>query len=118
MAVDGDRLYYANGGEGLHILDISTPLAPTHLSRDLEANTTARDVAASGTTAVLAFDKGLRLFEVSDPANPVHLRDVSCIIDALDDDPHGLEVAGDLAYVADNRQEALVVVDISRQDVR
>jgi hypothetical protein len=65
-----DRLYVADDGSGLLVLDVSTPSTPVKLG-DVTSFTTARDVAVSGGFAYVAGTNEIHIIDVSDPSAPV-----------------------------------------------
>jgi hypothetical protein len=113
VAVQGSYAYIGEGPR-LTILDISNPLSPIVVGKTVPLPSTVKDVAISGSYAYVAtLGAGLRVLDVSTPANPTEV--------GFYDTPGGArEVAvatGDpqghtYAYVADEGA-GLRVVDVS-----
>lgn len=74
-----DILYTANGGAGVHAIDFSDPALPVRLATiPLQTlNVTgkyASDLDILGNFLYIAEGYSLRVFDISDPAAPIHLR--------------------------------------------
>ncbi|MFN2195124.1 MAG: LVIVD repeat-containing protein, partial [Anaerolineales bacterium] len=70
LAVQGNRLYVAGGPAGLHIFDISNPLAAVELGGDPSISD-ARDVAATDRLAFVAGgSQGLVSYNMRNPSDP------------------------------------------------
>jgi hypothetical protein len=108
LVVHDTRIFLANGGGGLEIIDIARPEAPFKIAQINTANT-AKGVAVSadGSLAVVAIGAGgIQTFDVSDPSNPRSLN-------TLDTGEGGdVTLQGDYAYVA-GRNGGFTVVDVS-----
>jgi hypothetical protein len=111
IEVAGNYAYIANYMNGLTILDISTPYAPT-VAGSVNTPGNARDVSVSGTIAAIADGSDLQIIDVSDPENPF-------IISSVDPDPaasssvYGVAVSGNTICIAGNSDSGFRVVDIS-----
>jgi parallel beta-helix repeat protein len=107
VAVQGD---YAYVGIGLRlvVLDVTNPVTPTEMGATAPFPYFVEDIAVSGSRAcVAAGGAGLRVVDVSDPANPVEI--------GVWDSPgyaEGVAVAGNTVYLADGPY-GLRVVDVS-----
>jgi len=107
VALQGD---YAYVGVGLRLVvpDVTNPVTPTEVGSTAPFPSFVEDVAVSGTRAYVAVGPaGLRVVDVSDPADPVEL--------GAWDSPgyaEGVAVSGSYAYVADGPY-GLRVVDLS-----
>ena len=74
LAVVGRYAYIADGADGLRIVDVSDPQAPTAVGR-CDTPGSAADVSVCGSyTYVADGDAGLQVIDVSDPAHPVIVR--------------------------------------------
>ncbi len=107
VAVVDDNAFLATPAEGLAIVDVSDPTAPTVL---LEAASpaSASDVEIVGPLAyVAALAEGLVILDVSNPLTPVALGSVVTPGSAA-----GVDVVGTYAYVADDLGD-LQVIDVS-----
>ena len=113
LTVHGNRLYMADWGAGVIILDITNPAKPTELSVFAKGGYAFYDVFARDDRAYVALDGGLGVLDVKDPKNPklVGGKYISCKI-SLDDGLHGVWLKGNYAYVADNKEKKLTVVNI------
>jgi hypothetical protein len=105
VAVRDSHAYVADGEAGLLILDISTPAAPRVVSNYAPAGS-VRALALAGDYAYVVgdWDFGLRIVDVTDPANPTEAGFVRRSSSAI-------AVAGDYAYIS--VWDGLVIVDIS-----
>ena len=107
VAVQGDYAYIGEGPR-LAILDISNPASPTVAGKTVPLPGVVRGVAVTGGYAYIADrEGGLRVVDVSTPANPAEV--------GFYDTPghaYGVAVAGGYAYIAD-WGGGLRVVDIS-----
>jgi len=75
LAVDGNRLYWADGSPGVHVIDITTPTAPSLVSTIVTGF--ARGVSAVGPFLYVADGTfGLDAWEVSSPAAPLLLSSI------------------------------------------
>lgn len=108
--VDGRYAYVGADLNGLVILDVSNPLAPTLVGNlDPPSGGVSEGVFASGDLAFLAEGvAGLRIIDVSNPASPTLIATHNTPGSAI-----GVFVAGDLAYVADGTAGGLQIVDVS-----
>ncbi len=113
LFVQGNRLYMADWGAGVIILDISSPAKPVELAVFAKGGYAFYDVFARDDRAYIALDGGLGVLDVKDPKNPklVGGKYIPCKI-SLDDGLHGVWVKGNHAYVADNKEKKLTVVSI------
>jgi hypothetical protein len=105
--VERDYAYIGEGG-ALTVLDITDSTAPTVVGKTAVFPDIVQDIYVSGDYAyVAADDAGLRVMDVSDPANPTEV--------GYYDTPgcaKGVDISGSYAYVADE-YEGLRVVDVS-----
>lgn len=111
LAVDADslqghahHLYVAEGGRGIHVVDVRTPTAPLRVG--FAATVDPRAIRLNGHHLYVADGVGgLKVFDVTDPT---HIRLVGCLatLDAQD-----VEISWPWAYVADG-PAGLCVVDI------
>ncbi|RPI34473.1 MAG: DUF11 domain-containing protein [Chloroflexota bacterium] len=106
-AIDfADYAYVADGGDGMHIIDVSSPGSLIHVTKvptppDLAYMT---DVAVSGNTAYVAGGPdGLGVINISNPAAPVYLYTQATIPGTLNPFPgnvQGVSVFGKYLLVA------------------
>jgi hypothetical protein len=105
LAIAGDHAFVGQSG-ALVVFDISDPVAPVPIA-SLPANL-VRDVCISGNLLLAAdYTDGVHLIDISTPGAPVLLNTYSGPGIAL-----GVEIAGDLAYLAMQNGD-LQVIDIS-----
>jgi len=109
--VAGDTAYIANGGDGLLILDVSTPTSPTKLGQYEMENAkevvVVDSVAYVVQTRVQSMPAKVMLIDVSNPSNPTKVGQYDH--DAWD--LGSIEVAGDTMYLTTG--ENLIMVDVS-----
>jgi len=92
MVVSGNTVYIACGS--LLAVDVSDPANPEQIYSN--TGIFARDLALSGSFMfIAAWDEGLRVFEISDPAAPVDIAAYDIPGSAV-----GIEILGNYAYVA------------------
>jgi hypothetical protein len=107
VAVQGSYAYVGDIN-GLMVMDISNPASPTPVSRTLSSIHYVPDVTVAGNLAyVTAGTDGLRVVEISDPANPLEIGFHDTLGQAED-----TVISGNYAYVAD-LGSGLRVVDVS-----
>lgn len=105
VRVVGAQAFVATSS-GLHVLDVSNPLAPNLVGTSPGWN--CRDVWVDGDRAfVAAGNSGLVVFDVSDPTAPRRIGWLDTAGEAL-----GVRVAGNVALVAD-LAPGLQVIDVS-----
>ena len=96
VVLSGNYAYVAAGSDGLQILNVSNPSAPS-LVGSCDTSGTARAVDVVGNYAYVADDlSGLQIIDISNPANPLRVGGYDTSGNA-----RGLDVAGGYAYVAD-----------------
>jgi hypothetical protein len=106
VVVYGSLAYVADGASGLQIVDVTNHTAPQIVGTyALPSGQLAKGVDADQGLAALATSSGLRLLNVSTPATPVLLGQVST------GEPRDVTLNGDVAYVADYGS-GFVTVDI------
>jgi hypothetical protein len=101
------RYFVCAGSDGLVIMDASDPLQPVELGR-LDTSGSVRNVAVSGTLAVIADNAGgLRTADVTDPADPVLLGQLTGV--------HGnlLQLVGGRAFVGGWLAPEVAEVDLA-----
>lgn len=111
IAVDSDplqgrahHLYVAEGGRGIHVLDVRAPMTPTRVG--FVATVDPRAIELHGRHLYVADGMGgLKIFDVTEPAA---IRLVGCLAMF---DAHDVDVRWPWAYVADG-SAGLCVVDI------
>ncbi|MBI4323770.1 MAG: hypothetical protein HY674_00740, partial [Chloroflexi bacterium] len=119
IALEGQIAYVAAGQQGLEIFDISNPANLQLLAGPFETSGWASAVAISGKYAYLIDEEagvngkgGLRVIDVTDPANPLPVGNL-----VLNGKPADLAVSGDFAYVATSDNGGLggglQVIDVS-----
>jgi hypothetical protein len=103
----GDYVYFASNSDGLRILDVSTPSAPTVVGSYLLDVTF--DVAVHGDYAYVAggYMAGFGIFDISHPGVPAGIGSTPTTDLALD-----VAAEGDLACIAD-RHAGLQIADVS-----
>ncbi|MCK5660070.1 MAG: PEGA domain-containing protein, partial [Methanosarcinales archaeon] len=108
VVVSGSYTYVADGRNGLVIVDISNPPAPT-LVGSYDTIGYAYDVAVSGNYAyvVNGRDNLVTIIDISNPTAPA-------LVGSYDTagGPMGIAISGSYAYIADN-YKGLVIIDIS-----
>ncbi len=92
VAVSGTHAFLVSPRQGLFVIDVADPSAPAQVGF-LEGQPT--EVALSDTIACLADTPGLRVLDVSSPAQPVELATVS-----MSGGARAIDVVGTTAYVA------------------
>ena len=96
VVLSGNYAYVAAGSDGLQILNVSNPSAPS-LVGSCDTSGTARAVDVVGNYAYVADDlSGLQIIDISNPADPLRVGGYDTSGNA-----RGLDVAGGYAYVAD-----------------
>jgi len=111
VTIEGTTAYLTVGEEGLQILDVSNPSAPSLLG---VYNTPgfASHVTVVGTTAYVAdYDSGLQIIDVSDPTNPLLLGSWMTPQEAND-----VEIVETTAYIACGQvftDGSLQIIDVS-----
>ncbi len=71
LAVHDGHAYVVTGGARLVVIDLANPAQPRVLAATAaQDNTSAEDVAVTGSTVFVAQTDGLRSYDVSDPATP------------------------------------------------
>lgn len=96
VVVRGDLAFVADGGQGLRILNINNPAAPS-LVATYDTPSYARSVAVAGEHAYVADDaSGLLVISIANPAAPTLAGSYNTPGTAM-----GVAVAGNLALVAD-----------------
>lgn len=119
IALAGGRAYVAAGTAGLHVVDVTDPLAPALLgSVPLPAtpvNAEALDVAVSGSHAYLAAGfAGLRVIDVSDPGSPVEVGSLPYPGPGGTPQARAVDVSGTTVFIADkNYGGGLRVIDVT-----
>ncbi|MDD4651151.1 MAG: SdrD B-like domain-containing protein [Methanothrix sp.] len=112
VALDGSYAYVGYKLVRMDIIDVSNPASPSLASRiSLSSNKYVKGIALAGSYAylircLLPSQPELRIFDVSDPYNPV-----SKSMYAISD-PYGVAVSGSYLYVADG-YSGLKIIDVS-----
>ncbi len=107
IALQGNRLYAAQAGSGVAVVDVSSPSNPT-LIEETPGNDWARDVAVANNHLFLADGiAGLTVMSISNPDNPV-------IVGSLDTENicYAVTVEGNRCYLASGTG-GMVIVDVS-----
>ena len=106
--VSGSYAYFADGYDGLKIIDISDPTTPTKVGCFHDGDGYTYDVYVSGSFAYVAdWEGGLVIIDISDPTDPVqvgHFYEDSIKV-------YDVSVSGSYAYLADS--DGLAILDIS-----
>jgi hypothetical protein len=106
VAVSGSHAWVVDRGDGLRVIDVSTPSNPVEVGHYLSSGT-AWAVAASGTIAFLADGtEGLRIIDISTPSSPGEIGSYNTPGFAMH-----VTVSDGIAYVADDL--GLEVIDVS-----
>tara|TARA_R110001592_G_scaffold31886_3_gene111922 strand:+ start:37950 stop:54350 length:16401 start_codon:yes stop_codon:yes gene_type:complete len=114
VAVDvaGNYAYIADRDGGLQIFDISNPSNPVHVGAyDFNQQGIAQAIDVVGNLAYLAVgEAGLQIIDISNPANPTFAGSIATPARA-----RGVQVVGNLAYVADDSGNGggLQIIDVS-----
>ena len=107
VALVGDRVYAAVGGQGVRVVSLASPSSPS-LTGSWTTTGSATDVVADGTRLLVANGAaGLALLDLSDPDEPTLIGEVDTVGDA-----QAVAAIGDFALVADGA-EGLVVVSLA-----
>jgi hypothetical protein len=107
VARQGDHAYLVTG-PWLVILDISDPDNPARVGAYEMSISYARDVAVAGTHVYIAADDGgLRILDISDPAEPFEVGDSPEVNQAM-----AVTVVGGYAYVCDSTDKVRII-DVS-----
>ncbi len=105
-----DNYAYIGVGPRLVILDISNPAQPAAVGQSVVLPGIVEGVAVAGDYACLAnWYSGLRIVDVSDPAQPVETGGCD-----TPSDTSGVAVAGNYAYAAD-REGGVVILRVTPQ---
>ena len=104
----GTTAYVATWGDGLYILDISQPDDPYILGHHPRVDYFEMwSISVSGDYACVGGTGGMKIFDVRDPADPLHISDLNALTCV-----RGLIVRDNLAYLADD-VSGLRIVDIT-----
>jgi hypothetical protein len=108
LAVDGTFVYVANRNDGVQIVDVSSPTAPTIVS---SVPNFAEHIAIAGDTIYAATQSELTIIDVSTPASPSVLGTYTSSGSFFSD----LDVIGTTVYLVDGSQgsEDVKVIDAS-----
>ena len=123
IVVVGNYAYVASSNDhGIEVLDISNPTTPTHTTAILDDATMALDGATNlavfgaylyvTSNGGLTEDRGVTVFDISDPAAPTYagvFSDGSLPAMAR---PWGLAVVGNYAYVASLKNEGVQILEV------
>lgn len=112
LHIEDDHLYLSNWGGGWTIFSLQNPQAPQRLGTFAD-KFAAYDADVVGDRLIGAAPEGLYLVDISDKGNPRLIGEGPLNIKApgeLDDGAHGVQVVGDVAFVADNKQQGFVSV--------
>jgi hypothetical protein len=109
VVVEGTRAYLLRGWDGVDIIDVSSPVSPSHLGSLFLESTFIDKITVEGDLACLTIDSGfgVSIYDVSDPESVALIGQLTDEIGYVRD----LQLEGDLLYVAGN--EGLSVVDVS-----
>jgi hypothetical protein len=109
ITVNGEYAYLAAQLTGLQIFDVSNPRNPNFVSSFSyeDCYDCGRDVALKGDLAYLVGEVGLRIINVSDPANPAEVGGI-----VTEGFPLAVAVSGNYAYVA-ALEGGLRIIDVS-----
>ncbi|QDU12876.1 Calx-beta domain protein [Gimesia maris] len=114
VAVDvvGNYAYIADRDGGLQIFNISNPSSPVHVGAyDFNQQGIAQAIDVVGNLAYLAVgEAGLQIINISNPANPTFVGSIATPARA-----RGVQVVGNLAYVADDSGNGggLQIIDVT-----
>tara|TARA_R110002111_G_scaffold256979_3_gene324753 strand:- start:89044 stop:104352 length:15309 start_codon:yes stop_codon:yes gene_type:complete len=110
--VEGDFAYIADRDGGLQIFNIADPSNPFHVgSYDFNQEGIAQAIDVVGNLAYLAVgEAGLQILDISNPANPTYVGSIATPARA-----RGVQVIGNLAYVADDSGNGggLQIIDVT-----
>jgi len=103
LTISGTSIY-AVGGEGVVVIDIAAPQAPTRLG-DMETYLDQQSAIAvrGGHLYIAAAESGLQVIDALDPANPSLIGSIST------PNARGVEVVGNRIYVSDPRAGLVVL---------
>jgi len=112
LEVDGNYVYMADGHTGyFQIIDVSDPTNPAPVA-DVNTNGWARGISLSWPYIYLANGGGLRIFDISNPAEPRLIS--NCITPPT---AFAVCVAGNYAFLIDNHNAAdFLTIDVSVAD--
>lgn len=106
MRIANGRAFIAGGLDGLRIVSLSDPSAPTEISSVFVGNALSIDV--KGNLAYVGEElDGIRIFDVSNPANPTYVGTAD-----TPGTPREVRVSGTRAYVADGLY-GLRIIDVA-----
>ena len=108
VVVDGNTAYLGDRNNDFYTLDISDPSAPVIDNRYERSWSHVSEVslAVSGEYLFVSDGVQLHVFDVSNPASPSQVGTYTGL-----DEPNGISIAGDYAYIADG-EGGLRVLDI------
>jgi hypothetical protein len=112
FAIDGNRIYLAAWGYGMLVVDVSDPLNPVEIGR--QPYEYASEVAVNGNFAYVGRSTNggeVRIFDVSNPSQPVERGTISGI-----NEPRRVQVHGNRVYVADALLGGVHIYDVSNPD--
>ncbi|HEX04335.1 MAG TPA: T9SS type A sorting domain-containing protein, partial [Bacteroidetes bacterium] len=110
VEVVGGYAVIADGPGGLRIIDIHDPLSPIEIGSHNAPNN-AVNVAVGGQYAYVADSDKIRIFDLSNPSEPRQIAIIGTVWDQWD--VKDVDVEGDYLYVAEERHDGLLVIDVS-----
>jgi hypothetical protein len=109
IQVVGTRAYLADGSSGtLRIVDVSNPDLPLPLGAAASIGNVAGVEVRDGLAYLASGEGGLRIFNVTDPANPVPL---GVVVLEGSEFAQNIDLVGQTAYVITS--SALLIIDVS-----
>ncbi|WP_431955170.1 IPT/TIG domain-containing protein [Nocardia lijiangensis] len=106
LRVAGSLLYAGCGSDGLYVLDVSAPLTPTMVSRNISSRW-LNDLDIDGNLLVAAAWEGIIVYDLADPRSPVQISTLAFGGEVAT----AVRIVGTTAYVA--AADTLQVVDLS-----
>jgi hypothetical protein len=106
LVVAGNLVYVAGGLQGLHLIDLGDPAAPTEIGV-LDTSSNFEALALANGLAFVADGVGLRIVDVADPVHPSEIASLDLLGQAYD-----VALSGNFAVVAQDEQ-GVAVVDVA-----
>jgi hypothetical protein len=114
LAISGNYVYLADNVKGVKVVNISNPAfpSPTGLWKTTQRTGASNDIAISGQYAYVADTSGLRVLNISDPTNPVHVASLT-----QPGQSYGwfsqIHLSGNHAYLIDSSFRKLWIVNVA-----
>ncbi len=109
ICIDGNYAYTAGESHGVHIFDISNPVAPVWVQK-IDTDGYSNRIFITGNYACVTDEKGLNIIDISFPEYPDLIGYIETPDDCFD-----VYVEGTTAYVADE-DDGLQIIDVSNPE--